>query len=120
MLKIKLARFGKKKQPMYRIVVNEAKSKRDGQYVALVGRYAPTESPKVLEINMKEYEAWLAKGAQPTETVMALAKRLKSGNPFPPKKAQPNRKAKAKATAEAEAKPAAAAEEPVVEPAAAS
>lgn len=104
MLKIKLARFGKKKQPMYRIVVNEAKSKRDGQYVALVGRYAPTESPKVLEIDFKEYDAWVAKGAQPTETVMALAKRLKSGTPFPAKTARPNRKAQAKAKAEAEAK----------------
>ena len=56
MLKIKLARFGKKKQPMYRIVVNEAKSKRDGQYVAQVGRYSPTETPKILEIDVKEYD----------------------------------------------------------------
>ena len=108
MLKIKLARFGKKKQPVYRIIVNEAKSKRDGQYVALLGRYSPTETPKILEIDFKAYEAWLAKGAQPTETVAALAKRLKSGNPFPPKTARPNKKAQVKATAEAEAKASAA------------
>ncbi len=104
MLKIKLARFGKKKQPAYRIVVNEAKSKRDGQYVAMVGRYAPTESPKILEVDMPAYEAWLKKGAQPTETVASLVTRLKSGNPFPPKKSKPNKKAMIRAAAEAEAK----------------
>ena len=108
MLKIKLARFGKKKQPMYRIVVNEAKSKRDGAYVAAIGTYFPTQTPKVLEVNLKEYAQWLKKGAQPTETVAALVKRLESGNPFPPKKPQPNRKAKARALAEAEAKASAA------------
>jgi len=108
MLKIKLARFGKKKQPMYRIVVNEAKSKRDGAYVAAIGTYFPTQTPKVLEVNLKEYAEWLKKGAQPTDTVAALVKRLESGNPFPPKKVQPNRKAKARALAEAEAKASAA------------
>jgi small subunit ribosomal protein S16 len=112
MLKIKLARFGKKKQPMYRLIVNEAKSKRDGAYVASIGTYFPTQNPKVLEVDLKEYALWLKKGAQPTETVAALVKRLESGNPFPPKKVQPNRKAKARAAAEAEAKASAA---PVVE-----
>lgn len=104
MLKIKLARFGKKKQPAYRIVVNEAKSKRDGQYVAMVGRYAPTEQPKVLEIDVPAFEAWVKKGAQPTETVASLFKRYQSGNPFAAKKTKPSKKAVAKAAAEAEAK----------------
>lgn len=107
MLKIKLARFGKKKQPMYRIVINEAKSKRDGAYTAVIGRYAPTETPKALEIDMKAYGEWVKKGAQPTETVAALAKRYESGNPFPPKQARPNKKAQARAAAAAEAKAAA-------------
>jgi len=99
MLKIKLARFGKTKQPHYRIVINEAKDKRDGKYVAQVGRYIPTESPKVLEFNVEEYKNWVKKGAQPTETVAALFTRFESGNPFPAKKAQLSRKAKAKAEA---------------------
>ena len=47
MLKIKLARFGKKGQPHFRIILNEARSKRDGQYVALLGHYAPTAVPKI-------------------------------------------------------------------------
>lgn len=115
MLKIKLARFGKKKQPAYRIVVNEAKSKRDGQYTAMIGRYAPTESPKILEVDMPAFEAWVKKGAQPTETVARLVERYKSGNPFPPKTAKPNKKAQARTAAEAEAK-AQAAPAPVEEP----
>lgn len=109
MLKIKLARFGKKKQPAYRIVVNEAKSKRDGQYTAMIGRYAPTESPKILEVDLPAFEAWVKKGAQPTETIARLVERYKSGNPFPTKAAKPNKKAQARAAAEAEAKAQAAA-----------
>lgn len=97
MLKIKLARFGKRRQPEYRIVVNEAKDKRDGKYVALLGHYAPTRSPKVLTLDIAEYDQWVKKGAQPTETVAALAKRASLKNPFPKKKAKLSRKAKEKA-----------------------
>lgn len=103
MLKIKLARFGKKKQPHYRIVINEARDKRDGKYVEMIGHYAPTMTPKLLDVDMKKYEEWLAKGAQPTDTVQALVTRFKSGNPFPPKTARPSKKSKAKAAAAAEA-----------------
>lgn len=117
MLKIKLARFGKKKQPAYRIVVNEAKSKRDGQYTAMIGRYAPTENPKILEIDLPAFEGWVKKGAQPTETIARLVERYKSGNPFPPKATKPNKKAQAKAAAEAEAKAAAAPVEEAAAPA---
>lgn len=120
MLKIKLARFGKKKQPHYRVVVNEARDKRDGSYVALLGQYVPTETPKILKVDLEAYRGWLTKGAQPTETVAALVKRLESGNPFPEKKPQLSKKAKAKAAAPAEEAPAVVeevkpAEEPAVE-----
>jgi small subunit ribosomal protein S16 len=104
MLKIKLARFGKKKQPHYRIVINEAKSKRDGKYVDVIGSYAPTQQPKTLEFDVEAYNSWVKKGAQPTDTVASLFERFQSGNPFPAKKAQPSKKAKAKIEAEAEAK----------------
>ncbi len=103
MLKIKLARFGKKKQPHYRIVVNEARDKRDGSYVALLGQYVPNEEPKTLKVDLVAYKLWLTKGAQPTETVEALIKRLESGNPFPEKKAKLSKKAKAKLAAAKEA-----------------
>lgn len=107
MLKIKLARFGKRGQPHFRIVVNEAKSKRDGQYVAKIGEYAPTHQPKILTVDLKAYEAWLAKGAQPTDTVAALVERSKSKDPFPAKKPRPSKKARAKLAAAAEEKTAA-------------
>jgi len=99
MLKIKLARFGKRGQPHYRIVINEARDKRDGSYVAKVGHYAPTMTPKILEIDVTAYKEWLKKGAQPTDTVAGLFKKFESGTPFPDKKKKLNRKAKAKLAA---------------------
>jgi len=107
MLKIKLARFGKKNQAHYRIVVNEARDRRDGKYVALLGHYSPSYQPKVLEIDIKAYEEWIAKGAQATDTVAALYKRVKSGKLFPEKKARLSKKAKAKLLAAKEEKKAA-------------
>ncbi len=104
MLKIKLARFGKKNQAHYRIVVNEARDRRDGKYVALLGHYSPTYQPKVLELDLKAYESWISKGAQPTETVAALYKRVKSGKLFPEKKAKLSKKAQAKLKEAAEGK----------------
>lgn len=102
MLKIKLARFGKKHQPHYRIVVNEARDKRDGKYVALLGHYSPV-APKELKIDVAAYQEWLGKGAQPTDTVASLFRRFQSGQPFPAKAARPSKKALAKAEAAKEA-----------------
>jgi small subunit ribosomal protein S16 len=99
MLKIKLARYGKRNQPHFRIVVNEDRDKRDGSYVALLGHYAPAENPKILEIDVKTFKEWVGKGAQPTETVAALFKRYQSKDPFPAKPKRPSRKALAKAEA---------------------
>lgn len=115
MLKIKLARFGKRNQPHYRIVVNKAREKRDGRYIAQVGHYSPAQTPKVLEIDVAAYKTWLKNGAQPTPTVAALFKRYQSGNPFPPKKQQLSRKAKAKLAKPAEEK--VEAEKPAEQPA---
>lgn len=103
MLKIKLARFGKKNQPHYRIVVNEARDKRDGSYVANIGHYAPTQTPKILEIDVKAYQEWVSKGAQPTPTVARLFEKFNSPEPFPAKKAKPSKKVQEKAQAEAKA-----------------
>lgn len=95
MLKIKLARFGKKKQVTYRIVINEAKERRDGKYKDLIGHYIPARIPKVLDIDVKKYEDWLKKGAQPTETVASLFEKFKKGEQLMPKKKKVSRKAKA-------------------------
>ena len=115
MLKIKLVRFGKRNQPHYRIVIQEARTKRDGKYTAKIGHYAPTQNPKILEINLEEYKKWLAKGAQPTETVASLAKRFESGNPFPEKKKGLSKKQIAKNKVKSEAKEGALGQKPAEE-----
>lgn len=74
MLKIKLSRTGKTHEPHYRIVVVEAKSKRDGKYVENLGHYSPLN--KQLVLDTVRFEDWKKKGAQPTTTVASLAKRL--------------------------------------------
>lgn len=73
MLKIKLSRTGKTHQPSYRIVVVEAKSKRDGAYVESLGHYSPLT--KQLVLDKEKYAVWLTKGAQPTNTVAGLVKK---------------------------------------------
>ena len=101
MLKIKLARFCKRHQPHFSFVITEARDKRDGRYVKNIGHYAPTQQPKLIELDLKEYDEWVKKGAQPTETVSALAERVRSGKPFT-KKNKPSKKALAKAQKPAE------------------
>lgn len=72
MLKIKLSRIGKKGYPVYRIVVNEARSKRDGKYLEQLGLYDPNTKPKTIKLNIKRVDYWQSKGAQPTVTVRRL------------------------------------------------
>jgi len=96
MLKIKLSRYGKKNQPHFRIVVNEAKDKRDGSYVEKIGHYFSNQTPKVLELDLERYNFWIGQGAQPTPTVAYLAKIEKSGKGFPAKSKKKSKKQTAK------------------------
>jgi len=73
MLKIKLFRTGKRGHALYRIVVAEARSKRDGQHADFLGTYDPHANPAAFNLNVDKYTNWLKKGAQPTETVRKLA-----------------------------------------------
>ncbi|PIS09671.1 30S ribosomal protein S16 [Candidatus Beckwithbacteria bacterium CG10_big_fil_rev_8_21_14_0_10_34_10] len=75
MLKVKLRRQGKRHQPYYRIIIAEAKSKRDGKYIESLGTYYPLGEKKVFALNQKKYQSWIKKGAQPTETVKKLVER---------------------------------------------
>lgn len=75
MLKIKLSRTGKRGFATYKIIVNEAKSKRDGRYVELLGFYDPNTNPKTIKLNKKRLQFWLSQGAQPTDTVRRLIKK---------------------------------------------
>ncbi len=71
-VKMRLMRMGKKKQPVYRVVVVDGRSPRDGRYIAQIGRYDPRQEPSLVEIDNEKATEWLRKGAQPTEVVEKL------------------------------------------------
>jgi small subunit ribosomal protein S16 len=72
MLKIRLSRVGKKKQPTYRVVIADARATRDGAVVEVIGRYNPRSDPKLIEIDGEKARDWMRKGAQPTDVVARL------------------------------------------------
>jgi small subunit ribosomal protein S16 len=73
-VKIRLKRFGKIRAPFYRVVVADARTKRDGRVIEEIGQYHPTENPSVIKIDSERALYWLGVGAQPTEQVAALLK----------------------------------------------
>ena len=75
MLSIRLTRRGAKKKPFYRIIVTETRSKRDGRFLENVGHYDPCRNPAEVKIDRERVEYWIARGAQPSETVRSLIKR---------------------------------------------
>lgn len=91
MLKIRLARVGKKKQPTYRVVIADARAPRDGKYVEIVGSYNPRTEPDTFVIDEEKVKGWLAKGAQPTMRMQKLLARqgLMAAPTFPPPKPKP-------------------------------
>jgi small subunit ribosomal protein S16 len=76
MLKIKLSRTSKRNQPQYRVVIAEARSKRDGKVTQTIGYYNPLTQPPDIRIDLTQYNKWLQKGAQPTDTVRDLVKKV--------------------------------------------
>jgi len=72
--KIRLKRFGKIRQPYYRVVVADSRTKRDGRVIEEIGKYHPTEEPSLIEISSERAQYWLGVGAQPTEQVRVLLK----------------------------------------------
>src|ERR1700749_4574589 len=73
-VKIKLTRLGKIRNPQYRIAVADARNRRDGRSIEVIGRYHPKEDPSLIEINSERAQYWLSVGAQPTEPVLKLLK----------------------------------------------
>jgi small subunit ribosomal protein S16 len=73
-VKIRLKRMGKIRAPYYRIVVADARTKRDGRVIEEIGKYHPTENPSFIEVKSDRAQYWLSVGAQPTEQVAALLK----------------------------------------------
>ncbi|MCL2465246.1 MAG: 30S ribosomal protein S16 [Micrococcales bacterium] len=74
-VKIRLKRLGKIRSPHYRIVVMDARAKRDGRAIEEIGIYHPKNEPSVIEVKSERAQYWLGVGAQPTEAVVALFKR---------------------------------------------
>jgi small subunit ribosomal protein S16 len=70
--KIKLTRVGAKKQPTYRVVIQEERSKRDGRFIENIGYYNPRAEPATIVINQERVNYWLGVGARPTESVGQL------------------------------------------------
>lgn len=75
MIKIRLRRLGKKKQPIYKIVAADSRSPRDGKFLEAIGNYNPMVQPMLVNLKEDRLFLWLKRGAQPTETVRGLLSR---------------------------------------------
>lgn len=73
-VKIKLTRLGKIRNPQYRIAIADARTRRDGRAIEIIGRYHPKEEPSLIEVDSERAQYWLGVGAQPTEPVLKLLK----------------------------------------------
>lgn len=73
-VKIKLTRLGKIRNPQYRVVVADARTRRDGRSIETIGQYRPKEEPSFIQIDSERAQYWLGVGAQPTEAVEQLLK----------------------------------------------
>jgi len=73
-VKIKLKRLGKIREPYYRIVVADSRTKRDGRAIEEIGKYHPKAEPSLIEVNSERVQHWLSVGAQPTDPVRVLLK----------------------------------------------
>ena len=78
MVKIRLRRMGAKKAPFYRIVVADARAPRDGRFIEEIGTYNPAAESDKLKVNMERAQYWISNGAQPTDTVRGLLKKVEA------------------------------------------
>ena len=72
--RIRLARIGSKKNPIYRVVVADSRSPRDGRFIEIVGRYNPQTQPSTIDLDADKITDWISKGAQPSDSVSRLMK----------------------------------------------
>ncbi|HOA82342.1 MAG TPA: 30S ribosomal protein S16 [Thermodesulfovibrio thiophilus] len=76
MVRIRLMRLGAKKQPFYRVVIADAKSRRNGPFIEIIGTYNPKTDPPEINLNIDRVKYWIEKGAQPSDTVKKLITRV--------------------------------------------
>jgi small subunit ribosomal protein S16 len=108
MVKIRLMRVGKKKQPSFRVVVADQRSPRDGRIIEAIGHYGPRQDPSEIVIDSERAVFWLERGAQPSNTVRKLLEISGAWSAFtgeaPPPSAVAAKQARPKATAAASVK----------------
>ncbi len=110
-VRLRLTRVGNRKNPIWRVVVADGRSKRDGRVIETVGRYNPQRQPSEIVLDRERIDAWRARGAQPSEAVLALLRA--SERSAPPDEAMPSEATPAPVVVE---EPAAEADPPTVEP----
>ncbi len=71
-VRIRLKRIGSKKRPVYRVVVADSRSPRDGKFIEEIGIYNPTTDPSTFQVDKEKVLDWMSKGAQPSETVRSF------------------------------------------------
>ena len=76
-VKIRLKRMGMKKKPFYRVVVADERTPREGRFIEEIGIYDPMTNPAEIRIDTVKADAWIKKGAQPTDTVRILLKKAR-------------------------------------------
>jgi small subunit ribosomal protein S16 len=86
-VRVRLTRVGNRKNPIWRVVVADGRSKRDGRVLETVGRYNPQRRPSEIVLDRERIEHWIGKGAQPSETVLSLLRA--SDRDTPPERARP-------------------------------
>jgi len=99
-VKIRLARHGAKKAPYFRVVVADSRMPRNGRFIEIVGRYNPRVKPLDVELDIESVDAWIAKGAQPTEAAAKIIAIAKGEKEMAPAKEKPSKRAVAKKEAE--------------------
>ena len=77
-VKIRLRRMGAKKAPFYRIVVADSRYPRDGRFIEEIGTYNPVVTPSEVKVDAEKAKKWMANGAQPTDTVRGLLKKVEA------------------------------------------
>jgi len=75
-VRIRLTRIGKKKEPHYRVIVADQRSPRDGKFIEIIGKYKPLDDPSLIEIDEDRALDWLRKGAQPSDSVANLLRKV--------------------------------------------
>ena len=78
-VRMRLTRVGSKKNPVYRVVVADSRSPRDGKFIEIVGRYNPQTDPSTIEFDEEKVNEWLSKGATPSNTVARLLQKANVG-----------------------------------------